>query len=111
MNGFQEGLQMEIPKNVKLTCLYPIATDTGFFKKATEGSSRKITERPFPVQSPKVVARRMVKGMERGKKYVNPSKLFVLSKVLMAICPPIKWAYLALENKKLSRFLAQQAEK
>jgi hypothetical protein len=53
----------------------------------------------------------MVKGMERGKKYVNPSKLFVLSKVLMAICPPIKWAYLALENKKLSRFLAQQAEK
>ena len=79
-------------------------------KKAAEGSGRKITERPFPVQSPVVVARRMVKGMERGKKFVNPSKLFVFSKVLMAVCPPIKWAYLALEKKKLTRFLAQKAE-
>ena len=52
MQGFQEGLRFELPKNVKLTCLYPIATDTGFFKKAAEGSGRKITERPFPVQSP-----------------------------------------------------------
>lgn len=110
MQGFQEGLRFELPKNVKLTCLYPIATDTGFFKKAAEGSGRKITERPFPVQSPVVVARRMVKGMERGKKFVNPSKLFVFSKVLMAVCPPIKWAYLALEKKKLTRFLAQKAE-
>ena len=108
MNGFQEGVQMEIPKNVKLTCLYPIATDTGFFKKATEGSTRKITERPFPVQSPKVVARRMVKGLEKGKKKVNPSKLFVFAKVLMAILPPVKWIYLALEKKKLERFLAQK---
>ena len=107
MNGFQEGLQMELPKNVKLTCLYPIATDTGFFKKATEGSRRKITERPFPVQSPKVVARRMVRGLEKGKKKVSPSKLFSLAKVLMLICPPIKWIYLALEKKKLNRFLEQ----
>ena len=44
MQGFQEGLRFELPKNVKLTCLYPIATDTGFFKKAAEGSGRKITE-------------------------------------------------------------------
>ncbi len=108
MNGWQEGIRFEIPKNVKLTCLYPIATDTGFFKKAAEGSGRTITERPFPVQNPKVVARRMVKGLERGKKNVNPSKLFVVSKVLMAVCPPIKWAYLYLEKKKLARFLQQK---
>ncbi len=105
MQGFQEGLRFELPSNVKLTCLYPIATDTGFFKKATEGTEKTITERPFPVQNPKVVARRMVKGLERGRKTVNPSKLFVVSKVLMAICPPIKWAYLWLEKRKLARFL------
>ncbi|MBR2056587.1 MAG: SDR family NAD(P)-dependent oxidoreductase, partial [Clostridia bacterium] len=76
MQGFQEGLRFELPKNVKLTCLYPIATDTGFFKKAAEGSGRKITVRPFPVQSPVVVARRMVKG---EYEFRDNSVLFVRS--------------------------------
>ncbi len=107
MQGFQEGIRYEKAKNVQLTCLYPIATDTGFFKKAAEGSGRTITERPFPVQKPAHVAKCMVKGIEKGKKYVNPSKLFVMSRVLMAICPPVKWAYLALEKKKLARYLAK----
>lgn len=107
MQGFQEGIRYEKAKNVQLTCLYPIATDTGFFKKAAEGSGRTITERPFPVQKPAHVAKCMVKGIEKGKKYVNPSKLFVMSEVLMAICPPVKWVYLALEKKKLARYLAK----
>ena len=46
--------------------------------------------------------------LEKGKKKVNPSKLFVFAKGLMTICPPVKWIYLALEKKKLERFLAQK---
>lgn len=100
MEGFQQGIRFEIPKNVKLTCLYPIATDTNFFKTAN-----KVTfERPFPVQSPAVVAKKMVKGIENGKKSVNPSFLFSLSGVLFAIAPPIKKVYLGLEKGKLKRF-------
>lgn len=102
MHGFQQGLRYELPKNIKLTCLYPIATDTNFFKAASE---KTITERPFPVQSPKHVAKQMVKGLEKGKKFVNPSKLFTLSGVLFAICPPVKAVYLKLEKNKLNRFL------
>lgn len=102
MHGFQQGLRYELPKNIKLTCLYPIATDTNFFNAA---SDKEITERPFPVQSPTHVAKQMVKGLENGKKFVNPSKLFTLSGVLFSICPPIKSVYLKMEKDKLKRFL------
>lgn len=105
MHGFQQGLRYELPKNIKLTCLYPIATDTNFFKAASE---KTITERPFPVQSPAHVAKQMVKGLEKGAKAVNPSKLFTLSGVLFAICPPVKSVYLALEKGKLNRFLGRK---
>ena len=111
VQGFQEGFRLEMPKNVKLTCLYPIATDTGFFKKAVEGQKDKvIREKPFPVQKPAHVAKKMVKGLERGRKKVNPSKLFSLAGVLFAICPPLKKFYWHLEYKKLERFEAQKAE-
>lgn len=101
MHGFQQGLRFELPENIKLTCLYPIATNTNFFKAAND----KEFEKPFPVQSPAHVAKKMVKGLEKGAKTVNPSKLFTLSTFLFAICPPIKSIYLKLEKNKLKRFL------
>lgn len=100
MEGFQQGIRFEMPENITMTCLYPIATDTNFFATANSVEF----ERPFPVQSPKVVAEKMVKGIEKGKKSVNPSFLFTLSGVLFAVMPPIKKTYLALEKGKLKRF-------
>ncbi len=100
MEGFQQGIRFELPKNMKLTCLYPIATDTGFFAAANEVEF----ERPFPVQDPKVVARKMVKALGKGKKSVNPSFLFTLSGVLFSVLPPVKSVYLGLEKNKFKRF-------
>ncbi len=100
MEGFKQGICFENPKNIKLTFLYPIATDTNFFKAANEVEF----ERPFPVQSPKIVAKKMVKALEKGKLNVNPSGLFTLSGVLFTILPPIKSIYLSLEKAKLKRF-------
>lgn len=100
LEGFQQGIRFENPKNIKITCLYPIATDTNFFKTANEVEF----EKPFPVQSPRVVAKKMVAALEKGKKSVNPSFLFTLSGVLFGLCPPIKSTYLALEKKKFNRF-------
>ncbi len=112
MQGFQQGLRYELPKNIALTCLYPIATDTGFFTKAVEGQEGKvIRERPFPVQKPAHVAKCMVRGLEHKRKFVNPSKLFSFAQFLFAICPPIKSIYLKLEKNKLARFEAQKSAK
>ena len=107
IEGFQQGIRFELPKNMKLTCLYPIATDTNFFATANKVEF----ERPFPVQSPKVVAKKMVKALEKGKKSVNPSFLFTLSGVLFGICPPIKSVYLGLEKAKFKRFLDKVGKK
>ena len=107
MEGFQQGIRFELPENMKLTCLYPIATDTGFFAAANEVEF----ERPVPVQSPKVVAKKMVAALEKGKKSVNPSFLFTLSGVLFGVCPPIKSVYLGLEKAKFKRFLDKFGKK
>ena len=100
MHGFQQGVRLEKPGNVQLTCLYPVATDTGFFPAAAPIQFRK----PFPVQTPDVVARKMVKGIEKGKKKVSPCALFGLSKVLMAIFPPARTIYWGLEKKKFNEY-------
>ena len=100
LHGFQQAIRLEKPKNLQLTCLYPVATNTNFFKVANPVEF----EKPFPVQQPDVVARKMVKGIEKGKKTVSPCALFALSKVLMGICPPIRTVYWKLEKNKLDRF-------
>ena len=100
MNGFQQGVRLEKPKNVQLTCLYPIATDTNFFKTANKIDFKK----PFPVQQPDVVARRMVAGIERGKDNVLPSDLFKFAQQLMKFVPAIRTIYWGLEKKKFEEF-------
>ena len=97
MHGFQQGVRLEKPDNVQLTCLYPVATDTNFFPTANEIQFKK----PFPVQKPEVVAKKMVAGIESGKDKVSPCVLFGISKVLMGICPPVRKIYWALEKTKL----------
>ena len=108
MHGFQEGLRFELPSNIQLTCLYPIATDTNFFITANDKVEFK---KPFPVQKPDVVARKMVEGIEKGKKIVSPSLLFSFSKQLMKFVPPVKTAYLALEKRKFNEFKKNIAAK
>ena len=103
LQGFQEAIRLEADKNLQITCLYPIATDTNFFKVANEVEF----EKPFPVQQPDIVARKMVDGIEKGKKFVSPSGLFALSKVLMTVCPPVRTVYWKLETNKLNRFKAK----
>ena len=106
--GFQQAVRTEKPDNLKMTCLYPVATDTNFFVVAADGEK---FEKPFPVQKPDVVARKMVSGIERGKKYVSPCFLFAVSKVLMGLFPFVRDIYWKLEYGKLVRYEKKQAKK
>ena len=100
MNGFQQGVRLEKPKNLQLTCLYPIATDTNFFRTSSPIQYKK----PFPVQDPAVVARKMVAGIESGKDKVSPSALFGFAKILMGVLPPVRTVYWGLEKRKFNAF-------
>ena len=99
LHGFQQAMRVEMPKNLTFTCLYPVATDTNFFKVAAPIDF----EKPFPVQRPQLVAKKMVAGLDGGKKYVCPCALFTFAKGLMAVAPPVRAVYWALENAKLER--------
>lgn len=44
LNGFQQAIRLEKPDNLQITCLYPVATDTNFFKVANPVEF----EKPFP---------------------------------------------------------------
>lgn len=100
MNGFQQGIRLEKPDNVQLTCLYPVSTDTNFFSVANENAFKK----PFPVQSPVIVAKKMVEGIESGKDRVSPSVLFGISKQLMKFVPVVRTVYWGLEKRKFNAF-------
>ena len=100
LNGVRQSIMMEKPENIQITCLYPIATDTNFFKASCPIPYKK----PFPVQDVKPVAEKFVRGVEKGCKKVRPSPIFVFSKALMSICPLIKKIYLALEKKKFKEY-------
>lgn len=105
LQGWQECIRLELPSNIKLTTLYPVATDTGFFKKGAEGQNDKaITKKPFPVQKPTVVAKKFYKGIDKKKKSVNPCAAFGLARVLFAICPPLRSLYWSMENKKFLNY-------
>ena len=101
MKGFQEAIRYECPKNLKITCVYPVSTNTNFFTVATDG---RAMSKPFPVQSPEDVADAVVKGVESGKKHIYPCSIFRPSKVLMKALPPVKAAYIAAEKNKLKKF-------
>ena len=77
-------------------------------RDAVEGQHKVIRQKPFPVQKPQHVAKAMVKGLERGRKYVNPCKLFSFAMVLFALFPFVRTVYWKLEKKKLDNFEAQK---
>lgn len=102
LEGFQQGIRLEKPKNLTMTCLYPVSTATNFFKVAADG---KKVDKPFPVQKPKVVAKKMVKALEKGKDSVFPCGMFVFAKLLMGHVPPVRKVYWGMERKKFERHL------
>jgi len=103
MTGFQEAIRLEKPENLRITCLYPVATATNFFKVANKGG--KEATRPFPVQKSTVVARKMVEGLEGGRDHISPCVLFDISKVLMGAIPSVKTFYWNMETKKFLKFI------
>ena len=63
MKGFQQAIRDETPKNLQISCVYPVSTKTNFFKVGGGGIKM---EPPFPVQAPEKVGKAVVKGVENS---------------------------------------------
>ena len=109
MKGFQQAIRDEAPKNLQITCVYPVSTKTNFFHVGTGGRDLKP---PFPVQAPENVAKAVVKGVHNLKKHIYPCPVYLPSKYLMNAVPPVKKLYIQSQKGKLRRFVRKlEAEK
>lgn len=88
LHRFAEGVRLELRNPRQLMLVYPIATRTGFFKRASQS-----TPVPWPAQTPQAVARAILNGIRRDRLSVNPSLLFSLIIFLDRFQPFIRWGY------------------
>ena len=102
MKGFQQAIRLEAPENLKITCIYPVSTKTNFFEVG--GAGHKV-EQPFPVQTAEEVAKAAIRGIENGKKQIYPCRIYLPSRFLLHLLPPVKSFYLNTQKKMLQRFL------
>ena len=109
MKGFQQAIRDETPKNLQISCVYPVSTKTNFFKVGGGGVKM---EPPFPVQAPEAVGKAVVKGVAKLKKHIYPCPVYLPSKLLMTAVPPVKALYMQAQKGKLRRFVKRvEAEK
>lgn len=105
LKGFAEAYRWELEKGQHFQVVYPIASRTQFFKHA--GGSPM----PWPSQEARVVARRILKGIQQNRSSIYPSKLFHVLTVLDRVFPLIlKW-YAYVEFKRFEQWLADQDER
>jgi short-subunit dehydrogenase len=100
LHGFATGYRSELLKGQKLQMIYPIATRTQFFEQAGEK-----TPIPWPSQTPENVAKKIVRGLVKGKNSIFPSMLFQSLKILNGYLPFIFKFIVVFETFKFKRWL------
>lgn len=71
LDRFAQGYRFELPAQGRLMLVYPIATRTNFFDRASGD-----TPVPFPAQTAEYVAKRIIGGIKSDRESVYPSIIF-----------------------------------
>ncbi len=106
LNAFEEALRAELPKNISLTAIYPVAINTDFYVSAVKGVNADNVELPTPKQDLSPAIDRILRGVENANKRVYTFPLFPLLNTLSALCPPLKHIYWRMQYKKLLKYEA-----
>lgn len=102
LHHFVQTYRYEQLERLQVTAIYPVATRTDFFDKATGEDN---TPLPFPAQDADVVARKIVSGIEKGRTAIYPSLLFRLFYPIGRAFPFMLKVYSLLEKKKVRKWL------
>lgn len=102
LHHFIQTYRYEKSKNIQITAVYPVATRTDFFDKA---ASENNTPLPFPQQDSKTVAKKIIRGIEKGKKSVYPSLIFGLFYPIGRAFPFFLKIYSLQEKVKVRKWL------
>jgi Short-chain dehydrogenases of various substrate specificities len=103
INGFGRVYRYEVKENEIISLVYPVATNTSFFKTAADRAPV-----PWPLQEPEKVARSIIKGIEKEKRFIYPAKSFIFLKVLGGIFPFITSIYVNIHKKKFDKWAQNQ---
>ncbi|MBW9147843.1 SDR family NAD(P)-dependent oxidoreductase [Clostridium sp. CM028] len=104
IDGFGRVHNYEIRDKGRLSLIYPIATSTNFFKRA--GDKAPV---PWPVQTPDKVAESIIKGIEKNKKSIYPSKAYAVTLGLNRILPFLYPIYARIQAKKFIKWIENKA--
>lgn len=103
LRAFAEAYRYELGPDQRLHMVYPIATRTGFFSAAGDG-----TPVPWPSQSAEAVANAMIHGIENETDDIFPSRLFRMLNALNGVLPFIHTGIAAWENRKLQQLIRRK---
>ncbi len=109
LKGITDGMRYEMRRDQRIHMVYPIATLTSFFQEAGAGGEKGAEKLPWPRQTADTVARRIIRGVERGRKHIFPSRLFRVMLFLNKFLP-IMAVYMAREKKKLAGLPGPEAD-
>ncbi len=99
VRGFADAYRWELEKGQYFQVVYPIATRTEFFRNA--GSSPI----PWPSQHVKPVAESMLRGIERNKSNIFPSKIHYATYLAGKVLPMINTAYTRVQYNKFKQWI------
>jgi short-subunit dehydrogenase len=99
VRGFADAFRYELNNGQYIQCLFPIATETPFFKNAGN------IPNAWPLQRSEVVAKKTIKAIKRNKSHIFPSFMFRFFYFLTVICPPLVNVY---NKSNMKKFLDYQ---
>lgn len=106
LDAFADAYRFEIDRPQQITLVYPIATATNFFNNAAENAPV-----PWPTQSASQVARTIIRGIEKDRPAIYPSRLFTFAMQLNRFLPFVFPLYLRPEQRKFKSFLEKNQPK
>lgn len=99
LRGFADSYRYELLKGQTLQVVFPIAVKTEFFKNAGDIPSS------WPIQTSSFVADCIIRGIRRNKLDIYPSKIFLMFKLMSALCPPVVKLYNKMPYKNFIKWL------
>jgi len=106
IDRFAEAYRFELSDPSSLALVYPIATRTQFFQEASQHEAPI----PWPSQTPRQVARAIIRGIEKDRKSIYPSLVYQIFFALGRIIPPLYHLEQWIEMQRFKKWIKTRAE-
>ena len=101
VRGFADAYRYELCPGQHFQVVYPVATRTEFFHRAGES-----TPVPWPTQEAGVVAKKVIRGIQRDKDHIFPSMMFRITNAVSRVFPFVFGIYVGINDRAFKKWLA-----